>query len=217
MSGGSTLNLRYAEQPRSKNHPSQDERGLPDRSPPQDGFEIQLPSTRSADSNAVWSSRTSQEILWICSYQIPFRTISKSADNWLRQSSVNISFSWTVAQAMASAVCIPCYLTDDPNDLGPMVPLRCFSRSRIHISPEINLRNNEPAVGLIFDLTRDYFAKANIPITEVQSWGHLVVIVLETEPEMSRFCGEFPSRLQDATAFNSSSQKWRDLSDRLSL
>ncbi|KAJ5801679.1 uncharacterized protein N7518_003747 [Penicillium psychrosexuale] len=76
---------------------------------------------------------------------------------------------------MASTNCT-CTLLLDPHDMGPMIPMRRYSRSRIDISPEINLKDNEP-MDLIFELTRDFFAKANIPITEVQSWGHLVIVL----------------------------------------
>ncbi|KAJ9483242.1 hypothetical protein VN97_g10173 [Penicillium thymicola] len=78
---------------------------------------------------------------------------------------------------------VPCYLTNDPHDNGPMIPIRHRSRSQIVLSPTIDLRDNEPAANLIFDLTQDFFMKANLPITEVQFWGHLVIIVLETEPD----------------------------------
>ncbi|KAJ6026978.1 hypothetical protein N7460_011795 [Penicillium canescens] len=75
---------------------------------------------------------------------------------------------------------VPCYFTSDPNDRGPLLPIFRRSRSAITISPSIDLRDNEAAVGLIFDLTRDFFVNARISITEIQFWGHLVIIVLES-------------------------------------
>lgn len=42
----------------------------------------------------------------------------------------------------------------------------------------MDLRDNEAAVDLIFDLSRDFFVNVRIPITEIQFWGHLVIIVL---------------------------------------
>jgi hypothetical protein len=62
---------------------------------------------------------------------------------------------------------VPCYFTSDPNDRGPLIPIFRRSRSAITISPSIDLRDNEAAVGLIFDLTRDFFVNARISITEI--------------------------------------------------
>jgi hypothetical protein len=42
----------------------------------------------------------------------------------------------------------------------------------------MDLRDNEAAVDLIFDLSRDFFVNVRIPITEIQFWGRLVIIVL---------------------------------------
>lgn len=74
-----------------------------------------------------------------------------------------------------------CYLTDDPNDEGSVIPFRYRSRSRIHISQDLNLRDNDASLDPISDLLRRFFAKAQIPITEIQVWDHVVVIVLEQQ------------------------------------
>ncbi|KAJ6078374.1 hypothetical protein N7467_008127 [Penicillium canescens] len=75
---------------------------------------------------------------------------------------------------------VPCYFTNDPNDRGPLIPIFRRSRSDIAISHSMDLRDNEAAVDLIFDLSRDFFVNVRIPITEIQFWGHLVIIVLES-------------------------------------
>ncbi|KAL2783923.1 hypothetical protein BJX66DRAFT_317589, partial [Aspergillus keveii] len=77
---------------------------------------------------------------------------------------------------------VPCYFTDKEDDFGPIVPLlRRRSRSRIALSNNLDLRGTETAVNLVFDLVKDFFLQAGIPITEIQFWGRLVVIVLEHE------------------------------------
>ena len=76
---------------------------------------------------------------------------------------------------------VPCYLTNDANDKGPVVPCRYRSRSRIDISQDLNLRDSDVSLDVISDLLRAFFAKAQIPITEIQVWDHLVVIVLEQQ------------------------------------
>ncbi|KAI9367319.1 hypothetical protein BJX61DRAFT_316587 [Aspergillus egyptiacus] len=75
---------------------------------------------------------------------------------------------------------VPCYLTDDEQDLGPFARiLRRRSRSRITISDHLDLRDNEPAAQLIFDLVKDFYERESIPITEIQFWETTVIIVLD--------------------------------------
>lgn len=76
---------------------------------------------------------------------------------------------------------VPCYLTSDPDDQGPIIPIRRRGRSQITVSNHLDLRDNEAAVGLVFDLVRDFFARTDIPITEIQFWRHLIIIVLEND------------------------------------
>ncbi|KAI2720819.1 hypothetical protein CBS147332_4059 [Penicillium roqueforti] len=74
---------------------------------------------------------------------------------------------------------VPCYLTDNPNDKGPAIPFRYRTRSNIQISQDLDLRNKNDSLNLISDLVRQFFEQARISITEIQVWGHIVVIVLE--------------------------------------
>lgn len=76
---------------------------------------------------------------------------------------------------------VPCFFTTDPCEKGPTIPMQCKSRSLIDLAPEIDLRENEYAMNMIFNLVRDFFKDAKIPITEIQCWGRVVVIVLEYE------------------------------------
>jgi hypothetical protein len=76
-----------------------------------------------------------------------------------------------------------------------------MSRSRIYVSPTINLRDNEAAANLIFDLVRDFFTRANIPITEIQFRGHLIVIVLETEPDNLDVLWAVPKSIANCNCF----------------
>lgn len=76
---------------------------------------------------------------------------------------------------------VPCYLTTDPTDPGPTIPLRFRSHSRIEVADNLDLRDNETSTDFVFDLVCDFFAETNISITEIQFWGHIVIIVLEDE------------------------------------
>lgn len=96
---------------------------------------------------------------------------------------------------------VPCYLTADPNDSGPIVPIRRRSRSRIAVSDSLDLRDNEAAVGLLFDLVRDFFATTNISVTEIQSWGHIVIIVLENEADEDEILGAVPKSVAQCNCF----------------
>ncbi|PLN84868.1 hypothetical protein BDW42DRAFT_24929 [Aspergillus taichungensis] len=78
---------------------------------------------------------------------------------------------------------VPSYLTADLNDQGPTVPLSHWSRSRVLIQRHLDLRRNDAAVGLIFDLVRDFFFKNQIAINEIQFWGNFVIIVLDRESD----------------------------------
>ena len=69
---------------------------------------------------------------------------------------------------------VPCYFTSDPNDSGPLIPIFRMSRSAITISPSMDLRDNEAAVDLIFDLTRDFFINARIS-KRLRCMGSVVV------------------------------------------
>ncbi|KAJ6188110.1 hypothetical protein N7519_003018 [Penicillium mononematosum] len=82
-----------------------------------------------------------------------------------------------------------------------MIPIRHHSPSRIHVSPTINLRDNEAAANLIFDLVRDFFTKANIPITEIQFRGHLIIIILETEPDNLEVLWALPKSIANCNCF----------------
>ncbi|KAE8389043.1 hypothetical protein BDV23DRAFT_194689 [Aspergillus alliaceus] len=64
---------------------------------------------------------------------------------------------------------VPCYLTEDANDQGPIIPIRHRSHARIKVSENLDLRDNKAAVSLIFDLVHDFFA------------SHIIIIVLESE------------------------------------
>ncbi|KAL2823412.1 hypothetical protein BDW59DRAFT_98686 [Aspergillus cavernicola] len=83
---------------------------------------------------------------------------------------------------------VPCYLTDNENDFGPSIPIHRRSLSRIAVSDHLNLRDNEAAVDLVFNLVKDFFVDKSISITEIQFWGHVVIIVLEdaNEDNLSR-------------------------------
>jgi hypothetical protein len=83
---------------------------------------------------------------------------------------------------------VPCYFTDHDNDLGPIVSLiRRRDFSRIRLSQHLDLRNNEAAVHLVFDLVKDFFMHRAISITEIQFWGRLVIIVLEGKKDDTIF------------------------------
>ncbi|OQE29072.1 hypothetical protein PENFLA_c004G00069 [Penicillium flavigenum] len=53
---------------------------------------------------------------------------------------------------------------------------------------------------MIFDLVRDFF-KANIPITEIQFRGHLIIIVLETEPDNLEVLQAVPKSIANCNCF----------------
>ncbi|KAL2849274.1 hypothetical protein BJX68DRAFT_237826 [Aspergillus pseudodeflectus] len=83
---------------------------------------------------------------------------------------------------------VPCYFTDHDNDLGPTVSLirrRDFPRTRL--AQHLDLRDNEAAADLVFNLVKDFFKQRAIPITEIQFWGRLVIIILEGKEDRSIF------------------------------
>ncbi|KAJ5139195.1 uncharacterized protein N7515_004043 [Penicillium bovifimosum] len=96
---------------------------------------------------------------------------------------------------------VPCFLTADPNDRGPIIPIRYRSRSKITVSENLDLRDNEAAVGLVFDLVRDFFAKTDISVTEIQSWGHIIIIVLENEDNKDETLGAVPRSVAQCNCF----------------
>ena len=96
---------------------------------------------------------------------------------------------------------VPCYFTSDPNDRGPLIPIFRRSRSAITISPSVDLRDNEAAVDLIFNLTQDFFANARISITEIQFWGCLVIIVLESNSGGDEVLGAVPRSIAKCQCF----------------
>lgn len=74
------------------------------------------------------------------------------------------------------------YFTIDPNDDGPIPPIKCTSKSRLRVSAEINATNLSSArIDDAFKLVFDFFAKSEISITEVQYWDSFFIIVLENE------------------------------------
>lgn len=96
---------------------------------------------------------------------------------------------------------VPCYLTTDSNDPGPIIPLRFRSRSRVQVAKDLDLRNNETSMDLIFDFVRDFFAKTNISITEIQFWGHIVIIVLEDELSKDEILQAVPRSVAQCNCF----------------
>lgn len=74
------------------------------------------------------------------------------------------------------------YFTIDPNDDGPIPPIKRPSKSRLRVSAEINAINLPPTrIDDAFELVFDFFAKSETSITEVQYWKNFFVIVLENE------------------------------------
>lgn len=96
---------------------------------------------------------------------------------------------------------IPCYFTADPNDQGPIIPIRYRSRSTIAVSPNLDLRDNEACIGLVFDLVRDFFLKTDISITEIQYWGRVIIIVLENEVEKDKILQAVPRSVARCKCF----------------
>ncbi|KAJ5609271.1 hypothetical protein N7528_009838 [Penicillium herquei] len=96
---------------------------------------------------------------------------------------------------------VPCFLTADPNERGPMIPIQHQSHSNINLSNQLDLRDNEAAMGLIFDLVRDFFNKVEIPITEIQFWGHIIIIVLENEGEKDKTLKAVPKSIAKCKCF----------------
>ena len=78
---------------------------------------------------------------------------------------------------------VPSYLTADPNDRGPSVPLSHWSRSQVSLGKDLDLRKTDAAVGHIFVLVRDFFSGIQIAINEIQFWGNFVIIVLGLESD----------------------------------
>lgn len=77
---------------------------------------------------------------------------------------------------------VPCYLTASEDDKAPVDSIRCRRLcSSITVAEDLDLRDNESAADLIFDLVRDYFDSNNLPITEIQFWGQFIVFVLKDE------------------------------------
>lgn len=96
---------------------------------------------------------------------------------------------------------LPCYLTTDPNDLGPMIPKWYFSRSRIDVAAALDLRDNEAAANTVFDLVREFFDKAEISITEIQYWDNYIIIILEDELEKDEALQAAPRTVARCTCF----------------
>lgn len=96
---------------------------------------------------------------------------------------------------------VPCYLTADRNDPGPIIPIRCRSRSSIRLSNDLDLRDSEAAVDLIFDLVRDFFAQTDISITEILFWGHLIAIVLDDEGSKTEGVSAVPRSVAQCNCF----------------
>ena len=96
---------------------------------------------------------------------------------------------------------VPCYLTDNEHDLGPSIPIRRPGRSRITLSEHLDLRDNEPAVGHVFNLVKDFFAHTSIPITEIQYWGHVVIIVLEAAGDADDILSKVPRSVAQCNCF----------------
>ncbi|KAL3482733.1 hypothetical protein BJX62DRAFT_245593 [Aspergillus germanicus] len=74
---------------------------------------------------------------------------------------------------------VPCYLTDNENDRGPSFPTRHRSLSRITVADHLDLRGKEEATDRIFNLAKDYFNSSCIPVSEIQFWGRVMIIVLD--------------------------------------
>ncbi|KAB8239614.1 uncharacterized protein BDW43DRAFT_8965 [Aspergillus alliaceus] len=96
---------------------------------------------------------------------------------------------------------VPCYLTEDLNDQGPIIPIRHRSRSRIKVSENLDLRDNEAAVSLVFDLVRDFFARTDISITEIQFWGHIIIIILESKADKDEILRAVPRSVAQCNCF----------------
>ncbi|KAJ0415689.1 hypothetical protein BJY00DRAFT_326822 [Aspergillus carlsbadensis] len=114
---------------------------------------------------------------------------------------------------------VPCYLTDHDNDLGPFVSLiRRRDFSRIQLSQHLDLRDNEAAVDLVLDLVRDFFMQRAIPVTEIQFWSRLLIIVLEGGNDESFFRhGRLPQSVAQCNCFylfdeEMARPSWRSLS-----
>ncbi|KAJ5701057.1 hypothetical protein N7488_008605 [Penicillium malachiteum] len=75
------------------------------------------------------------------------------------------------------------------------------SRSSINLANRLDLRDNEAVMGLIFDLVRDFFNKTKIPITEIQFWGHIIIIVLENEGEKDKTLRAVPKSVAKCNCF----------------
>lgn len=73
---------------------------------------------------------------------------------------------------------VPCYLTTDPTDNGPTVPLVHRSRSRITLGDGLYLRDAEHLVDQVFDILREFFDQSPIQATEIQYWRSVIIIVL---------------------------------------
>ncbi|KAF5862911.1 hypothetical protein ETB97_010952 [Aspergillus alliaceus] len=73
----------------------------------------------------------------------------------------------------------PCYLTTDLEDYGPVEPIfRCPQPPGRHACTNFDYTFDETKFPALFDLIKGFFQYFKIPITEVQYWGHIVVIVL---------------------------------------
>lgn len=96
---------------------------------------------------------------------------------------------------------VPCYLTDNESDFGPSIPIRRPGRSRIALSEHLDLRDNEPAVDLVFNLVKDFFAHISIQITEIQYWGYVVIIVLEAAGGVDDLLSRVPRSVAQCNCF----------------
>lgn len=80
---------------------------------------------------------------------------------------------------------VPCYLTTDPADNGPMVPLVHRSRARITLGDGLYLRDAEHLIDQVFNTLREFFDQSPIQVTEIQYWRSVIIIVLvSTEHEI---------------------------------
>ncbi|EAW12244.1 uncharacterized protein ACLA_062070 [Aspergillus clavatus NRRL 1] len=79
--------------------------------------------------------------------------------------------------------------------------MRQRSRSRIALSNDLDLRGNEGAVDLVFELVREFFAKSQISITEIQFWGRVIVIVLENESNKEKDLAAVPRSIGQCNCF----------------
>lgn len=77
---------------------------------------------------------------------------------------------------------VPCYLTDDPKDRGPVAPAFRPASSQIKLSEELDCRS-EAAASWAFESIRSFCLGRDIAVTEIQFWGKEgIIIVLADVP-----------------------------------